>query len=166
MRYAFLAMVLSACSPPPEPDAGRDVARVDAALLDTQTPDVRDVQARDVTTPDVRDVQTRDVVCGDGSAACSGACVDLTRDEANCGACGVVCAPINPNQSATCGEHLGSIMCIRTCRVGFGDCNVGSDGNGDTDGCETFTSTPEHCGGCEIHCGGQTPRCVNMLCVP
>lgn len=167
MRPILLALALSACNPPPEPDAGADVPRVDLVLPDAPAPDVRDVQARDVAMPDVRDVQASDVVCGDGSAACSGACVDLTRDEANCGACGVTCAPLSANQAVACGENLGSIMCIRTCRAGFGDCSPGSDGNGnDSDGCETTTNTPARCGACEVHCEGQTPRCVGGRCVP
>ena len=160
MRYAFLAMVLSACSPPPEPDAGRDVTRVDAALLDTQTPDVRDAQTRDITMPDVRDVQTRDVVCGDGGTACSGACVDITRDEANCGACGVTCSG-GPNQNATCTPS----GCARDCMAGFGDCSAGSDGTGnDADGCESRLNTPESCGACRHVCSGATPRCVGGVC--
>jgi hypothetical protein len=42
------------------------------------------------------------VECADGSVACNGACVDLTADGLNCGACGTVCGDTESCQSGAC----------------------------------------------------------------
>lgn len=163
---AIFAILLSACAPPPEL---ADVVRADAVRSDTQISDVSDVQGadvRDVSRADVADAQVSDVACSDGGIACSGSCVDLSRDEENCGGCGVVCSATGAHQSAICGTRSsGAIECLRTCSGGYGDCSVGSNGNGnDEDGCESALNTPEHCGSCANHCYGATPRCVGRIC--
>jgi hypothetical protein len=42
-------------------------------------------------------------VCPEGTVACSGACVDLSSDSANCGACGNVCAEGDSCSDGECG---------------------------------------------------------------
>ena len=163
MRLALLVLALSACSPPPEPDAGRDVSRIDTVLPDTQEPDVRDVQTRDVSMPDVRDAQAVDVSCGDGGTACSGVCVDLTRDETNCGACGVTCGTGMAHQNIACIPFADGPRCGGGCSPGFGDCNGDGLGN-DADGCESPLNTQFRCGNCARQCSGATPRCVAGQC--
>lgn len=163
---AVVVILVSACSLPPEL---ADVVRVDSVSGDTQIADVRDVQGsdvRDVSRADVGDVLVSDVTCTDGGIACSGSCVDLSRDESNCGACGVVCSATGAHQTATCGTWAGgAIECLRTCAGGYGDCSVGADGTGnDADGCESPLNTPEHCGVCSRNCQGATPNCVGGIC--
>lgn len=161
---AAFVILLSACSLPPE---SADVVLADAVSADTQIADARDVQwsdIRDVSRADVGDVLVSDVACTDGGIACSGMCVDLSRDESNCGACGAVCSATGAHQNATCGPRAsGAIECLRTCDGVREDCN--GDGNGnDPDGCESALTTPEHCGSCANHCSGATPRCVGGIC--
>ncbi len=90
--------------------------------------------------------------CDSGSANCNdgtpegaqdGCETDTDTDEANCGACGEVCAIANAG--AVC---LGGDCVFQGCQGAWRDCAGGL-----TDGCETDTlSSPAHCGGCGQPC--------------
>lgn len=83
--------------------------------------------------------------CPSGQTECSGQCVDLNSDEANCGQCGSAC-PF----SQVCNN--GS--CQTQCAPGETVCN-GQCINNQTD--------PNHCGGCNVACrSGEV--CNNGTC--
>ncbi len=92
--------------------------------------------------------------CASGTTRCGAGCTDLSRDSANCGACGTSC-PAAPNALASCTASVCSIACTS----GFLDCD-GSTGNG----CEVDPSSDAaHCGSCGDACGaGQ--RCSGGTC--
>jgi hypothetical protein len=104
-----------------------------------------------IGSPDVRQ-------CPPGQVSCSGLCVDLRSDAANCGACGRAC-PGAPNAAPRCVAGV----CQVACRPGFGDC----DGN-PANGCETdLTSDAAHCGTCDSACPAfpnATPACSGGRC--
>ena len=86
---------------------------------------------------------TDDSRCGNGQKCCNGACADLTKDVANCGACGTACAATHARP--TC---VASVCKAGTCDSGWGDCN--NDGK---DGCETNLHVdPENCTACGMSC--------------
>lgn len=95
--------------------------------------------------------------CPDGGSCCSGRCVDLAEDLANCGACGVVCAP--PHGTGDCN---GGVCEVVTCTTGWDDC----DGQA-ANGCEVFLATDVlHCGACNEPCvlPNARPSCVAGAC--
>jgi hypothetical protein len=53
--------------------------------------------------------------CRRGLEACDGACVDLTSDEANCGACGVQCKANRTKGTASCDNRV----CVQSCLTGM-----------------------------------------------
>lgn len=70
--------------------------------------------------------------CDAGLAACSGACVDTTSDNANCGACGKACT--TQHGTSTCKQSA----CSATCDVNYHACNGQCLSDGDdpsTDPC-------------------------------
>ncbi|WP_437587283.1 hypothetical protein [Sorangium sp. So ce1000] len=71
--------------------------------------------------------------CAPSLAACEGGCVDLSTNNANCGACGVVCSG---------GAFCGAGRCV--CREGDGMCNGV---------CTFLDADPQNCGACGIRCG-------------
>jgi hypothetical protein len=74
---------------------------------------------------------------------CSGACVDVTSDPSNCGACGAPCSSSNAIDSCVSGSCVTS-----GCRAGFGDCN-----HDPGDGCEVnLGHDPANCGACGTTC--------------
>jgi len=83
-------------------------------------------------------------------------------DEANCGSCGRICAPVHST-----GACVGGGCTIGTCASGFADCNSLSG-----DGCEYatagFQSDNNHCGDCTTRCGVnevcQSGTCVASSC--
>ena len=85
--------------------------------------------------------------CGAGETDCSGACVDLQRDPANCNTCGFACSPGQACNAGTCG-----------CGVGLTDCSGV---------CRNLSNDPAHCGACSgagsVCTGGQV--CANGTCV-
>jgi MYXO-CTERM domain-containing protein len=105
------------------------------------------------------------VTCGAGLADCddepANGCevmqTTFADDEANCGGCGMVCAPSNGVGDCVIGECQ-----LVGCNAGFVDCN--SDA---TDGCEYaesgFMTDPGHCGDCTTVCL-QGEACVDGTC--
>jgi hypothetical protein len=92
--------------------------------------------------------------CEDG--ICSGQCVDVTSDVANCGRCGSGCGYI-PGATRTC--DYGA--CVMRCSEGRADCN-----NSPSDGCEVDTaSDPRNCGACGHTCEAAGQACVAGVCV-
>ncbi|MBL8922135.1 MAG: hypothetical protein JNJ54_25015 [Myxococcaceae bacterium] len=89
----------------------------------------------------------------DGRAA-NGCEVATTTDLANCGACGVACAP--PDATPRCST---SLCTIGSCMPGRGDCDSQS-----ANGCETDTrTTAQHCGACDRACAADQ-LCVSGEC--
>ncbi len=82
---------------------------------------------------DVSDVVTDATTCGQRTL-CGSVCVDLTRDGANCGACGVVCAT---------GTACSDGVCVAVCPTPTTRC-FGS--------CTDVSSDPDSCGACGAFC--------------
>jgi hypothetical protein len=70
--------------------------------------------------------------CPTDREECSGACVDLAGDEANCGRCAYACGT---------GEECSAGLCV--CLAGREACNSV---------CVDTASNPDHCGGCDAAC--------------
>ncbi|TAK25189.1 MAG: hypothetical protein EPO40_22715 [Myxococcaceae bacterium] len=96
--------------------------------------------------------------CPSGQTRCSGTCVDLNANVAQCGACGRACSLPNATPACTSGSCV-----VATCSAGFGDCD-GSAANG----CETDTrTTTSSCGACGNICPvpqNSIPACVGGSC--
>ena len=65
-------------------------------------------------------------VCGPGLTDCGGTCANLRDDEANCGACGVTCAPDQYCAKGSCRPRCaipGQVYCPATddCRASFAE---------------------------------------------
>ena len=83
------------------------------------------------------------VVCTSGKTECTGTCVDLQTDDANCGACGTACTGGKTCQSGSC-----------TCPSGKEDCS-GT--------CVDTQTDPANCGTCANTCSeGQV--CAEGIC--
>ncbi|MEZ4409823.1 MAG: hypothetical protein R3A52_25625 [Polyangiales bacterium] len=82
--------------------------------------------------------------CAAGEACCDAACVDVSGDARNCGACGRVC-PAPANTRVSCRASA----CVNDgCAMGFADCNGVA-----MDGCEVNTQTDTaNCGACGNAC--------------
>jgi hypothetical protein len=78
--------------------------------------------------------------CNPGTA--NDGCETNTRTPANCGGCGVECAPPHANGNCSTG-----VCGIGSCLAGWDDCN-----NNPADGCETPLNTLANCGGCGVVC--------------
>jgi hypothetical protein len=126
--------------------------------------------------------------CNNGLVMCSGACVDLTADSANCGACGKACGGVDACMNGVCttmcqngtvlcngvcvdtGSDAGNCgVCGRACAIGQlcqGGVCMASCGGGQmmcNGNCVNTSSDPANCGGCGIACqNGQ--NCVNSAC--
>jgi RHS repeat-associated protein len=103
------------------------------------------------------------VCCAPGQTACDGACVDVTRDPTNCGACGVGCATGEACESGVCRVPCGSTQtrCDGVCvDTGEDSANCGACGIacGATEVCRSGVCSPV-CGAGETLCGG---LCVNL----
>ena len=80
--------------------------------------------------------------CG-GQTQCNGACVNLTSDANNCGACGNVCASGRTCVNSVCSCGAGQTLCASVC--------------------VSLTSDPNNCGACGNTClPGHV--CVNSVC--
>lgn len=74
------------------------------------------------------------VSCGSPLTMCSGTCVDLNADPANCSACGKSCKN---------GEVCKTGQCLLTCGGGSFKCDAG---------CTDLLGDPNNCGGCGVKC--------------
>jgi hypothetical protein len=86
--------------------------------------------------------------CTGGAASsqrcCGHACVDVSSDSSNCGACNAQCGGVHSTASCQSGACAPG-----TCERGWGDCN-GKPG----DGCETNLDLDvKNCGACATACG-------------
>ena len=109
--------------------------------------------------------------CGAGSGCCGGTCLDLSSDDGNCGACGVVCgagltctggtctsdAPCTP--SCNPGESCVSGTCM--CGTG-GACPAGRSCCGGA--CRDTTRDVLACGMCGRECAA-TEGCCSGTCI-
>jgi hypothetical protein len=73
-----------------------------------------------------------------GDTNCSNACVNLSKDPWNCGACAHNCFTDNPHATLSC---VDSKCKIDACDDGYGDCNA-------EPGCESRLDTADNCGAC------------------
>lgn len=124
--------------------------------------------------------------CTTGQSECTGICVDLTSNAANCGTCGTKCATGASCQASSCQCQSGLTTCIGAC-VNFQNdgANCGSCGNACTgsqtcsggvcgntcanttcgSSCVDTTTDPLHCGGCSTACpGGQSCSAGTCSC--
>jgi len=99
--------------------------------------------------------------CSNGYTSCSGACVNLRSNAANCGACGHACAAGQVCQRGTCsGCPSGATACNGTCvNLLTSASNCGSCGNACPSG-ETCSSGACACPNPSTVCG---TACVNLL---
>jgi len=91
-------------------------------------------------------------VCAPGLGCCAtasgtAACVDLRADPANCGGCGMRCAP---------GEVCSLGSCSSACEEGLRLCERG---------CVDVATNPAHCGACGVDCAPDEV-CTGGLCEP
>ena len=97
--------------------------------------------------------------CAPGEVCCTGSCVDVRADIANCGACARRCAAANGVPACTAG-----VCGIEACTAGFADCNRDL-----ADGCESdLQRDPARCGMCDVSCptppGAGAVACVGGRC--
>jgi hypothetical protein len=85
------------------------------------------------------------VCCAQANACCSGQCLDLTHDAANCGACENACPS---------GQSCIGGLCALVCPAGLILCNGV---------CVDLRSDPQNCGSCGKVCPGGA-QCVNGAC--
>ena len=84
--------------------------------------------------PEGQEAVCRDTSCTNGETMCGGQCTDTSKDDTNCGACGVVCKREEACEGGTC-----RTVCPRTQLVCGGVC-------------VTPSKDPDHCGGCGQKC--------------
>ena len=95
--------------------------------------------------------------CGAGQTNCNGACVDLSTDMANCGACGSVC------ESGLVGVACIAGECVRvTCPVALTDCGDGDGPRPYEEHCFDLTTDQNNCGACGNACA--SGACANGTC--
>jgi len=118
--------------------------------------------------------------CRSGLVECSLKCVDVEVDPSNCGTCGHACSGAQVCTAGTCGLEGGVRRDAGDASFDEGDVSI--DASSDVGGqpeatttdapppgdaeesdagpsCPAPYNTPEHCGACEIQCGGDTPLC-------
>jgi hypothetical protein len=111
---------------------GMDVVAVDRG---TSRPDVAAPFDRGAALDDVPAAPDRPAVCGVGTVRCGDRCADLSTDAANCGRCGVACAP---------GVACFGGFCEEACPAPRREC---------ARGCTDVGVDPENCGACGNVCG-------------
>jgi hypothetical protein len=95
------------------------------------------------TTGDSSVIPAADGACPGTLVNCSGACRNLSTDQAACGSCG---------RSCNAAEKCVSGVCA---------CSTGTTCN---DRCVDITSDPRNCNGCGNTCGAGTPACIAGKC--
>ena len=91
--------------------------------------------------------------CSASDLLCNGTCVP--NDTRHCGTCANDCTVLkNVSGSVSCTTGVCSFP-ASSCAAGFADCN-----SNPSDGCETDSTQPGHCGSCNTACGGGTPVCA------
>ena len=95
--------------------------------------------------------------CPPGELECDGGCV--LDDARNCGSCGRDCTALaHVSGTVSCANAACSFE-PSSCAAGWANCS-----NDPQTGCETDVSVPEHCGACDVQCGGATPICTASGC--
>lgn len=98
---------------------------------------------------------TNPTTCTDPQTACNGACVDLTSDGQNCGACGNVCPAGQGCSAGMCGACVApQVACGTACVV------LGTD-NKNCGKCGASCGSNQVCSGgqCTTHCGSGFTTC-------
>jgi hypothetical protein len=85
-----------------------------------------------------------------GQTQCGNGCVDLDRNNANCGSCGAACPGGAPCINGTC-----------QCPPGYVQCAGGRSGAGN---CENLASSNANCGACGNSCAANAPICNDGTC--
>jgi hypothetical protein len=85
--------------------------------------------------------------CLDGSTHCGTVCVDVQTDQANCGACGQVCAANQTCEAGACVE-------VPPCLGGSSQCDAT---------CVDLQTDQANCGACDNACSGDE-QCVGGAC--
>lgn len=89
--------------------------------------------------------------CSAPKAVCDGSCIDMSADQANCGACGFACQADETCSESSCIGADGSVSCAPDL--------VACDGK-----CRNTAADDLHCGACGKACGeGKT--CEDSTCV-
>ncbi len=98
--------------------------------------------------------------CAGAEVLCSGRCIDVSADPANCGACRAACSLANA--SAVC---VARACRVSACRAGFADCDRNA-----ANGCETAVGAADraNCGACGRVCvlPNAAGACAAGACVP
>ena len=133
------------CMATPRADGGAAPARCDVArhvCLDCDVDD--DCPARSVCRMGQCMVGCNERRgCAPGEVCCTGSCVDVQADIANCGACERRCAVSNGVPACSAG-----VCGLEACTAGFADCNRSL-----ADGCESdLQGDPARCGACDVSC--------------
>jgi hypothetical protein len=110
---------------------------VRAASRDDPQEPVPDASTSDAGGGITLPMPTSPASCSEGMA-CNGACVDVTKDADNCGACGQRCIG-NDNGRAVCTAGACGIVCDED----YTRCG---------DGCYRLNADPQHCGSCTFSC--------------
>jgi Stigma-specific protein, Stig1 len=178
------------CSPPPPPIPASDgTAAMSAPFVCAEGICVSSIAGPIPLNEGVNSVAPGGICCPRGFSPCGGSrsCVDLTADDLNCGACGVVCregAHCNAGSCAcpggvaycdgACIDVQASVAncggCGATCPVGApcvaGTCILSCPSGQAQCGpsCVDLSSTKDHCGFCDEVCSG-TLICVQGQCV-
>lgn len=139
------------------------------------------------TTTDVRQGSHSPIVCRAPLTTCSGECVDLEQDPANCGGCGAACPKGDSCSAGVCSttrcpgaqQNCGG-LCVdtETNPLNCGACNVACSGAEQCVGgqcecpgatcegtCVDLTRSNAHCGTCDVACAADEV-CTAGQCVP
>src|SRR4051794_28929625 len=127
-KGAVILLALAGCQSDPVNTSPLDAAAVTFDLATTRADLAGGLDgAVDLAAPDLArpidagvDLAAPDLSsgCGIGLTRCNGACVDLSRDGANCGGCGKACGPNINCANGLCGAMMcqgGLVMCNGQC---------------------------------------------------
>lgn len=162
IQMVFAAVGLFACNVTGRvgsnavPDGWSNGDLVDGGPIDALDPSIFDVvnePTLDVASSDAcseATCSTDGASCPTGTTACGGACVNLTSDPRNCGACGNACASGITCSIGVCGSS--------GCPAGTTRCSGGG-----AFVCADLTTDARNCGACGVACSsGRT--CTGGVC--